>query len=309
MNSNLRIFLNTILVFILIFSASCSRNEDGGSSQSALPGSPVKITTPIKKNLTEYITLNASTFFLKKEIVRATFQGFVEKIYKNIGDKISKGDLLLEIKTKESAAEDNLNIPLGNKTFNGLITLKAQSDGVLTELDYNTGDFVSDGEQIAVISNPSSLRINLGVPYQYSNKINMSTPCEIILPNGNIINASISKIIPKVDPVSQTQTFILQTSQYVNLPENLNVTVRIPIRTVKDAVVVPQSSVMTNETLDRSWIMELINDTTATKVDVKTGIENDSLVQIIKPDINMDAKIIYDGAYGLPDSAKVSVVK
>ena len=66
---------------------------------------------------------------------------------------------------------------------------------------------------------------------------------------------------------------------------------------------------MTNETLDRSWIMELINDTTATKVDVKTGIENDSLVQIIKPDINMDAKIIYDGAYGLPDSAKVSVVK
>jgi multidrug efflux pump subunit AcrA (membrane-fusion protein) len=286
-----------------LFLVSCS--GENKNDPNIVSGTPAKIIQPEKMNLTEYITLNANTIFLKKEIVRATFQGFIESTYKNIGDKISNGDLLFRINTKESAADTNLQIILGDKTFKGLINIKAKSNGVLTELNYNAGDFVSDGEQIAVISNPSSLRIELNVPYQYSGKINIDTPCEVYLPNDKVVNAFIQKIIPQVDLTAQTQTYILEMKQAENLPENLNVNARIPIRTVKDAIVLPQSAVMSNETLDKFWIMKLINDTTAVRNDITKGIENDNFVQVLKPELNTSDRIISDGAYGLPDTAKV----
>jgi len=298
--------LFSILALIISLIACSSKKQN---IEKEITGVTVKITHPQKMDLTEYITLNANTVFLKKEIVRATFQGFIEKIYKSIGDKIKSGDLLLEIKTKESAADNNLQVQLGDETFIGIIKIRAKSDGVLTELNYNEGDFVSDGEQIAVIANPSSLRINLNVPYQFTDKININTPCEIILPNGKIARASIQKIIPKIDLTAQTQTYILDIQEFGNLPENLNVNARIPIRTIKNATVLPVSSILSNETLDKFWIMKLLNDTLAVKVYVSKGIENDKYVQITKPELSLSDRIIVEGAFGLPDTTKIIIGK
>ncbi len=305
MNSIYKIYLLVLMITSMLFISCGSKND----SPPQASGTPVKITQPHKTNLTEYITLNAHTVFLKKEIVRATFQGFIEKIYKNIGDNISSGDVLMTIKTKESAADDNLQVPLGDEIFKGTVQVKAKSNGVLTELNYNAGDFVSDGEQIAVISNPSSLRVNLDVPYKYTNEIHINTPCRIFLPDGKSVSAFIDKIIPKVDLTAQTQTYILEMRRSENFPENLNVNARIPIRTVKDVVVVPQSAVLSNETLDKFWIMKLINDTTAVRINIVKGVENDSLVQIIKPELKLTDNVISDGAFGLPDTAKVAIEK
>lgn len=303
----IKLFSLFSIMTIIISLSACSSNND--NSEKKITGTPVKITQPQKMDLTEYITLNANTVFLKKEIVRATFQGFIEKIYKSIGDKILSGDLLLEIKTKESAADHNLQVPLGDETFSGIIKIRAKSDGVLTELNYNAGDFVSDGEQIAVIANPSSLRINLNVPYQFADKININTSCEIFLPNGKIARASIQKIFPKVDVTAQTQIYILEMHQSESLPENLNVNARIPLCTVKNAAALPITAIMTNETLDQFWIMKLLNDTLAVRVDVTKGVENDSFVQIAKPELKPTDRIVLEGAFGLPDTAKVVIGK
>jgi multidrug efflux pump subunit AcrA (membrane-fusion protein) len=300
-------FIILLLIMFLVLLYSCGTKSEDTTIKAV--GTPVEITTPQKTNLTEYITLNANTFFLKKEIVRATFQGFIETIHKNLGDKVSDGDLLLEIKTKESAADKNLKLPIGEKTFSGIIKIYAKSEGVLTELNYNTGDFVSDGEQIAVISNPSSLRMNLNVPYQYTNKININSFCDVFLPTGKVVKATIKKVIPKVDPTAQTQTYILDINHSESLPENLNVNARIPLRTIKDVIVLPKAAVLANETLDQFWIMKLINDQTAIRVDVTKGIENDSLVQILNPTLNLNDRIVTDGAFGMPDTARVEIGK
>jgi multidrug efflux pump subunit AcrA (membrane-fusion protein) len=292
----------------LIFFISCS-SEDKNDSSTFESGTPVKIANPIRTDLTENISLNASTIFLKKEIVRSTFQGFIEKIYKNIGDVVNAGDSLFLTRTKESSASDTLQIKIGNRIFKGTITINVQANGVLTELNYNTGDYVSEGEQLAIISNPSSLRINLNVPYQYVLKINRNSICTVLLPNGKIVKANIQKVLPSVDPTSQTQTFILKINNGEILPENLNVSVQIPLRRLKNVLTLPKSAVMSNETLDKFWVMKLINDSTAVRVDIQKGIENDSLVQISKPEFNLIDRIIYDGGYGLADTANVMVTR
>jgi multidrug efflux pump subunit AcrA (membrane-fusion protein) len=255
----------------------------------------------------EFIDLNANTIFLKKETVRATFQGFIVNILKNIGDDVKSGEALLVIKTKESDADDSLRLHLGNYTFQGFVKVRARSDGVLTALNYHSGDYVSDGEEIAIISDPSSLRISLNVPYQYVAKIPRDRQCNIFLPDSTTLPATIQKVIPSVDPASQTQTFLLKMLDGAHLPENLNVTARVPLRTVKNALTIPRSAVMSNETLDQFWVMKLLDDSKAFRVDIRKGIENDSLVQIIEPELNISDLIISDGAFGLPDTARVTI--
>lgn len=295
----------TILLLQFLFIVGCaseSKNEVVINNRT-----PVSIANPVVTSLSEYMTFNANTTFLSKEIVRSTFQGFITKVYKNIGDYVKPGEVIFQIVTKEAYAADSLKLKLNGEAFSGTILLKAKTDGVLTELNYNTGDFVSDGEQLAVISNPSSLAVLLNIPYQHASKIKIQSHCLLLLPNGNKINGIISKSLPSVDQISQTQTFLVKISDGKNYPANLNVEIKIPIRVVDKATVVPKSSIQSNETLDSFWIMKLVNDSTAIKVLVDKGIENDSLVQILKPNLDLSEKIIIDGAFSLPDTAKIEI--
>lgn len=302
--NSFKIFCTTIFLMFVFFTGCASENKKGSVVSS---GSPVTIANPTVTSLTDYMTFNANTTFLSKEIVRSTFQGFIKKVYKNIGDNVKNGDIIFQIITKEAYAADTLKLNLNGESFSGTILVKAKTNGVLTELNYNIGDFVSDGEQLAVISNPNSLAVLLNVPYQHAAKIKINSRCFLLLPNGNKINGIISKSLPSVDPISQTQTFLVKLSDGKKYPENLNVEIKIPISTINTAKVLPKSAIQSSETLDSFWIVKLINDTTAIKVLVEKGIENDSLVQILNPNLDLSEKIIVDGAYGLPDSSKVEI--
>ena len=253
--------------------------------------------------------MNGSTVFLTKEIVRATFQGFIEKVNKNIGDLVKPGDDLFQIKTIETAAADSLNISFGGKKFSGSVKLNAQSEGVLTELNYHQGDFVSNGEQLAVISNPSSIRIEVNVPFEDVSKTKIGNNCEIQIPGGEILEGTIDRNIPNVDSATQTQTYYLKLINYKPLPENLNVTVKISFNKSNDVLVLPKACIVTNVTQDSFWVMKLINDSTAVKNNITKGIENDSVVQILNSNLKPDDKIILSGAYGLPDTVKVEIQK
>ncbi len=296
------------LVFISLLQISCG-SKDSGDAENSSAGTPVQITHPVIMNMSDYITLNGNTIFLKKEIIRSTFDGFIEKVYKNIGDRVKPGDVLFQLKTKELAANDSINFNLGKQYFKGIILIKAGSDGVVTELDFHEGDYVTTGEQIAVVSNPSSLRIKLNVPYEDVLKVRIGNRCEVNLPDGVNVPGIIEKNVPAVDPVTQTQIYYIKLLQYKTVPESLNVMVKIPFEHFNSTTVLPKSAISTDVTESNFWIMKLINDTTAVRVDVKKGIENDSVAQILSPILNTTDRIILTGAYGLPDTAAVEIAK
>ena len=302
-------YVNGIIALILSFLFLSCSSENKLPDAATEAGTAVTVINPVKANLTQYLNLNATTIFLNKETVRATFQGFIEKINKNIGDNVEVGDTLFLIKTRESYASDSLSVLIGDDLFKGGIAITSQVKGILTELDYHNGDYVNDGEQLAIISKPSSLFLNLNVPYQYTERIKVNSECEIILPDGNKLTATVTKIIPSVDLNSQTQRYLLKLNKQANVPENLNVNAKIPINIVKDVLAVKRSAVLANETMTKFWLMKLIDDTTAVKVNIQKGIETDSLVQIVKPNFDMNTRIVDIGAYGLADTAKVAIVK
>ena len=54
--------------------------------------------------------------------------------------------------------------------------------------------------------------------------------------------------------------------------------------------------------------MQLINDTTAVRVDITLGNKNRDKVEVKSPIFSIDAKFLISGNYGLPDTAYVKVI-
>ena len=79
------------------------------------------------------------------------------------------------------------------------------------------------------------------------------------------------------------------------------------MKVYNNAAVLPKSAIMSSDVLDEFWIMKLINDSTAVKVGIEKGIEDSNMVQILTPKLNANDKIVFVGAYGLPDTANVKV--
>ena len=294
-----------VLGLLLINLSSCAKKETE-ETETPLKGVEVTAGSPVTAVMKEYITLNANTFFLSQEIVRATFPGYIIKTDKNLGDHVNKGERLFSIKTKEASASDSID--LGNQ-FSGLVNVYVRTNGFLTELSYQTGDYVTESDRLALIVDPSSLRIMLNVPFQYSKNISRSDSYPIKLPDNKEFSAKVVKKLPSIDAANQTQSFILEPNAPINIPANLNLIVRIPLQSLVNAVALPKSAVITNETETEFWVMKIINDSTAVKLDIKKGIETDSLVQIKEPVLSVNDRFVTEGAYGLPDTVNILIKK
>ena len=295
-----------ILMIVCFFISSCKKADEPVEEKGAR-GIEVVAGNPVSRKMIEYITLNGNTIYQKQEIVRGTFPGFIDKSYKNVGDRVKQGDLLFMIKTKEADAAGNVSATSTDKPFNGLVKINARTDGVMIELDHQTGDYIADGEQLAIVVDPASLRIALEVPYANAKSVSASTAYVIQLPDGKDFGAHVSQTVPSMDPANQTMRYILVPNTVLNLPANLNVGVKIPSKVSESAVALPASAIMTNETQTEFWIMKIINDSTAIKLPVSRGIESDSMVQITEPALSLTDKFVLQGAFGLPDTASVAI--
>lgn len=291
----------------MFFLSSCAKKDPEEEQSSEFKGASVSLIHPVIGNMTENIDLNATTAFQNQEIVRATFAGYILKSYKNPGDRVSRGDVLFLIRTKESSAADSINY--GSGQFSGLVKVFSRANGVLTELDFQAGNYVADGDKLAVVVEPQSVKIMLNVPFRYSSLITSSGTYSFKLPDGRIHQARVIKKIPSIDPASQTQAVILEPVPFMDIPANLNLSVQVPLKHDVNAAALPRSSIVSDETQTRFWVMKAINDTLAVRLDIKKGIETDSLVQIAEPAINTKDRFIAEGAYGLPDTAKIIIMK
>ena len=75
------------------------------------------------------------------------------------------------------------------------------------------------------------------------------------------------------------------------------------------ATTLPKAAVLTNETQSDFWVMKMIDSVRAVKVPVIKGIETGDRVEIIRPQFSPNDKILLTGNYGLPDTARVKIVK
>ena len=293
-----------ILGLIVITGCHQTVTNSEKTTSTAVPATVSQLHTG---RMSSYLDLSATSTFLFKASVKAPVTGFIENMYINQGDAVENSRLLFTIITKEASA---IMIDSANSLkFKGIVNVNAAVAGLISSIEHPKGDYVAEGDQLCQIAVPGSFVFILDIPYELSSSIKLNTRCEIVLPDGHSVNGLIKSRFPSMTGSSQTERFIVKLSDSANLPENLIAKIRIVKESVDNAVSLPKSSILTDETMKSFWVMKLINDSTAVKVPVITGIIEKEFVQIKMPVFKDTDLFLSSGNYGLGDTTNVKVIK
>ena len=304
--------LNKSIYFLAVLASVLSSCQNGAPQSDTIvePQTPVTVTTINNQDIAEYVELNATSSFMERAIVKASINGYIQAETPQNGKYVRAGQVLFTLVTKESKAIGNVINKLDSSfKFTGITSIRASKSGYISVLNHQNGDFVQEGEQLAIISNNKSLVFLMDVPYELNASVRNQKNVQLILPDGEILNGSVSSALPSVDSVSQTQRIIIRVNPSHPIPENLIAKVKLIKTAHPEAASLPKEAVLANETQEEFWVMKLLNDSTAVKVVVEKGMETSDRIEIKHPKFNPKDRIVVTGNYGLADTAKVKIVK
>jgi len=307
----MKIKIIVLLSVTVLLTYGCgAKDKESASSEDQKPTTPVTVTTPEITSMEDEVTLNATSVYILKTDIKATINGYLVKSGIQLGDKVRKGEILFRIQTKEAKS-------LGNEVnkldptfhFTGLNNILCPANGYVVMSNHQKGDYVQEGEILATISDKNSFGFVLNLPYELNGILSINKEISINLPDGKKLIGIVNKIMPELDSVSQTQRVFLKLKQPANLPENIIAKAVLVKSEIKQAITLPKQAILSDDNQATFWVMKLINNTTAVRVNIKKGIEKAGRVQITEPLFSGRDRIITTGNYGLADTAKVSVQK
>ena len=304
-----KISLYFLILGTILSSCQSKKTEETIIEEEQETITPVTVTSIATETMDEYIELNATSTFLQQGFVKASANGYVQSVNAQVGKMVSSQQRVFVLKTKEAQSIGNaINALDSTFKFFGIINIKAGTTGYISEINHEPGDYVQEGEQLAVVNDVNSFVFILNLPYELRQYVMNKDFVELLLPDGKKMMARIASAMPIVDSASQTQNIILKVNEK-NLPINLIGKVRV-IKTEKiNAVSLPKQSVLSDETQTNFWVMKLIDDSTAAKVPVTKGLEINDRIEIVSPKFLTTDKFLLTGNYGLADTARIKIVE
>jgi len=304
-----KISLYFLILGAILSSCQSKKTEETIIEEEQETITPVTVTSLATESMVEYIELNATSAFLQQGFVKASANGYVQSVNAQVGKMVSSQQRVFVLKTKEAQSIGNaINALDSTFKFFGIINIKAGTTGYISEINHEPGDYVQEGEQLAVVNDVNSFVFILNLPYELRQYVMNKDFVELLLPDGKKMMARIASAMPIVDSASQTQNIILKVNEK-NLPINLIGKVRV-IKTEKtNAVSLPKQSVLSDETQTNFWVMKLIDDSTAAKVPVTKGLAINDRIEIISPKFLTSDKFLLTGNYGLADTARIKIVE
>ncbi|MFT3933624.1 MAG: HlyD family efflux transporter periplasmic adaptor subunit [Chitinophagaceae bacterium] len=307
---NRLVAIGSLLLVMQNFFSSC--HSPAAAPEEAAPAvvqTPVTITNPLDSSINDYVELNAVSSFLQKNYIKANANGYLQSNFTQPGQYVNKGQVLFTVKTKEAESIGNAVNQLDSGFhFKGTNGIKAGENGFITQLNHQAGDYVQDGEQLAVVSDVSSFVFLLDLPYELRPYLASNKSVVLELPDGEKLSGVLAGGLPSVDPTSQTQSMMVRVKASHTIPENLIAKVKIYKTRKPNAISLPKTALLSDETQSSFWIMKMIDSTTAVKVEVEKGIETKDRVEIVSPKLQTTDQILLSGNYGLADTAKVKII-
>jgi biotin carboxyl carrier protein len=302
-----------ILILLCVFIGCRSGTPEHAAAEdstAAEGATPVTVTEPTTGNMSETVELNAVSSYRLKTFVKSNANGYLQSVNAELGRYVTKGQELFVVRTKESQSLGNTITKLDTSLhFDGSIHIKSPGTGFITQINYRSGDYVQDGEQLLTITDTRSFVFILSLPYELRPYLAGNQKLQVVLPDKTVLDGHIEMAMPTVDSASQTQNFVIAVNTERQIPENLIAKVTLVKQSKPNTVSLLKSAVLTDEVQSQFWIMKMIDSVTAVKVPVTKGLESADKVEILTPRLNLTDKILLTGNYGLPDTAKVTIIK
>ncbi|NOY50617.1 MAG: HlyD family efflux transporter periplasmic adaptor subunit [Chlorobi bacterium] len=300
----MRILAKNIFILIAAGLASCTSQTTDKQVRQAR--AQVRTTIVEQGYLPDYLVFSGKTIYLNNNNIVAPISGYITKLNVKPADKVKKGDELFLMQSRESYA---LNNSSPNASGYGGIKIKAPADGVINRLViFRSPVYVDAGSTLCNIVETGSLYASVEIPYEYVSYARQGNKCKIILPDNTICYATFSKVLSRMNEGSQTLNVLAIINTDKIIPEGMIVEVVLEKGIPAKSQLLDKKCVISDALMKNLWVMKLINDSTAVRVDVKVGRQNHEKVEILSPVFNTSDKIISQGAYGLDGTALVEVI-
>ena len=301
-------------LFLPLLFARCgssSMTDTGTAAADTIrPKTPVSVTTVTADLFRVEKTFRGMTYYLTSGDIKSPIAGYITKVYVKIGDQVRKGTPLFGLETKEAFALGGKNY-LNDPTLKniGQLTIRAPEAGLMTLVRGEEREYVQDGGLLATFSAPDMFVFLIEVPAEQDSSVHIGSRCRIQLPNGRTIGGHISRTLALTDSLSQTERFVVKPDHAMVLPARLQLNITFTDELHKNTQSLPEGAVLSNELQTEFWVMQLIDDSTAVRVPVKTGLQSPGKIEILRPQFPPNARIVSQGGYGLGDTASVVLNK
>ena len=185
--------------------------------------------------------------------------------------------------------------------------IRSPINGVITDRPLYPGEMAAAGTPLLTVMDISSVIAKAHIPQDDAAVLKVGDKGSITVPGiTEPINGKVTVVSPALDPNSTTVEIWFEVKNPKHeLKPGTSVHLSMTAQTVKDALVVPASSVLIAPD-GSTTVMQAGSDGLAHQKAVKLGIRNGDDVQIIEG-VNEGDKVISNGAYGLPDKTKIKI--
>jgi multidrug efflux pump subunit AcrA (membrane-fusion protein) len=212
-----------------------------------------------------------------------------------------------ELKAAAGQLESAKGKYLGAEAQLGYSEIRSPIDGVVTDRPLYPGEMAAAGTPIVTVMDIAAVIAKAHIPQADAALLKVGDKGTITVPGlDEPVEGKITVVSPALDPNSTTvEVWLEAKNPKQQLKPGTSVELSLTARTVKDALVIPAAAVITAAD-GSSAVMVAGNDGKAHQKAVKLGIRHDDDVQILEGVTDSD-KVVWTGAYGLPDNTKVKI--
>ncbi|MBE0651684.1 MAG: hypothetical protein IH595_12705 [Bacteroidales bacterium] len=299
---------NLVWVLVIVLTTTACKQNNNSESDTKLPLPTVKVGSPVVQDKIVYEHFRAVSRYLQDVNFRSRTEGVVTKVFTRPGDEIRVGQPLFIIKPVELTALEKSG-SLSKGMYSSSDTIYSDQNALTNMVSVQEGDYVQPGSLLASAFKKNSLVAMTYIPFNKVPSIKKNTPCSVIIPGQKPVDSYFKRPLFIADTVTQTQPFIVPLPSNLQLSAGMNLQVSFKEREIHQGIFVPRDAVLTNEEETSFWLMKMTNDTTAVKVPVTVGLLSEKNVEILSGAVKPGDRIVTQGAYGLPDTAYVKIVK
>ena len=185
--------------------------------------------------------------------------------------------------------------------------IRSPIDGVVTERPLYAGEMATAGSPLLTVMDISSVIAKAHIPQSDAAALKVGDTGTMTVPGfAAPIEGKVTVVSPALDPNSTTvEVWFEAKNPRRELKPGTSVQVSLTAQTVKDALVIPASSIIT-ATDGATSVMLAGRDDLAHQKIVKVGIRDGDDVQILEG-VTASDKVITTGAYGLPDKTRIKI--
>jgi len=246
--------------------------------------------------------------------------GVVTKVNVVEGQQVAKGDVLAELNSGTTTAENaeqeverqkklyaQQNTSLKNlqdaEAQLALLQVTAPLSGTVARVNVKPGQAVDLTTVVAEVMDLNRLAVSTEIPSAEANDLKPGNPVEILTTPP--VTTELLFVSPNVDTANDTVLVRALLPVSSGLRPGQFVSLRIVTAVHTNCLAAPAESVVTDE--NGSSVIAVVKGDEATQMPVQTGLRENGLVEVSAPELKPGDTVVTVGAYGLPGKTKITI--